>query len=190
MSYKTYTTEAVVCGSFAQNTADKSYLLFTRDGGMLYASARSVREERSRQRYALQDFSHLRVTLLKGKHGWKIGSAEALGNAFLRAPSREHRGLVSFAVGALRRYVHGEVALPKIFDDLLFVLRLSEAPLPQLRLLFEARLLFVLGYIAPEDPLRPVLEALSLKEAAEAYAPKMEAQLSAAVEQAAAASHL
>jgi recombinational DNA repair protein (RecF pathway) len=190
MSYKTYTTEAVVCGSFVQNTADKSYLLFTRDGGMLYASARSVREERSRQRYALQDFSQLRVTLLKGKHGWKIGSAEALGNAFLSAPSRECRALVSFVVGALRRYVHGEVALPQVFDDLLFILRLREIPPQPLRLLFEARLLFVLGYIAPEEDIRRVLDASSLSEAMAAYMPEMEGPLAAAIEQAAAVSHL
>lgn len=56
MAYETYTTEALVCGTFNRNTADRSYLLFTREAGMLYADARSVREERSRQRYALRTF--------------------------------------------------------------------------------------------------------------------------------------
>ena len=72
MSYQTYITDAVVVGSYASNTADKSYLLFTKRAGMLYATARSVREERSKQRYALQDFSHITVTLVKGKGGWCI----------------------------------------------------------------------------------------------------------------------
>ena len=45
MSYQTYITEALIVGSFDSNTADKSYLLFTKSAGMLYASARSVREE-------------------------------------------------------------------------------------------------------------------------------------------------
>ncbi|MEX2341217.1 MAG: recombination protein O N-terminal domain-containing protein, partial [Candidatus Paceibacterota bacterium] len=82
MSYKTYTTEAIVCGSRVNNTSDKSFLLFTKDAGMLWAAAKSVREERSRQRFALQDFSLIRASLIKGKSGWRIGSVESDRNYF------------------------------------------------------------------------------------------------------------
>ena len=56
MAYVTYTTLALVCGTFDQKTSDRSYMLFTREAGMLFASARSVREERSKQRYASTRF--------------------------------------------------------------------------------------------------------------------------------------
>ena len=122
MSYHTYTTEALVCGSFLHNTADKVFLLFTREVGMLYATAKSVREERSKQRFALQDFSLIRVSLIKGKQGWKVGSVEAKTNYFTQADNRLARGSVVTVFKTLRRFIHGEESLPTLFDFCLLAL--------------------------------------------------------------------
>jgi len=116
MTYVTYTTKALVCGTFNRNTSDRSYLLFTREAGMLYADARSVREERSRQRYALQDFSLVRVSLIKGKVGWKVGSIEAQKNYYHLAVDKDARGSVVSLFRLLRRFVKGEEAAPELFD--------------------------------------------------------------------------
>ena len=116
MAYVTYTTKALVCGTFDRNTADRSYLLFTREAGMLYADARSVREERSRQRYALQDFSFIRVSLIKGKRGWKVGSIESQKNYYHTAVDKDARGSVVSLFRLLRRFVKGEEAAPELFD--------------------------------------------------------------------------
>ena len=115
MAYATYTTKALVCGTFNRNTADRSYLLFTREAGMLYADARSVREERSRQRYALQDFSLVRVSLVKGKQSWKVGSIEAQKNYYSLAVENETRGSVVSLFRLLRRFVNCEEAAPELF---------------------------------------------------------------------------
>lgn len=122
MSYHTYTTEALVCGSFLHNTADKVFLLFTREVGMLYATAKSVREERSKQRFALQDFSLIRVSLIKGEQGWRVGSVEAKTNYFSQAEDRASRGSVVLLFKTLRRFIHGEESLPVLFDFCLSVL--------------------------------------------------------------------
>ena len=116
MSYATYITDAYVCGTFNRNTADRSYLLFTREAGMLFADAKSVREERSKQRYALQDFSRIRVSLVKGKQGWRVGSVEVYHNDFMRAVSKEARGSVVTIHRLLRRFIRGEEASPELFD--------------------------------------------------------------------------
>ena len=105
MSYQTYTTEALVCGSFLHNTADKVFLLFTREAGMLYATAKSVREERSKQRFALQDFSLINVSLIKGKQGWRVGSVEAEVNYFTKSEERLARGSVVLLFKTLRRFI-------------------------------------------------------------------------------------
>jgi len=107
MSHKIYTTEAIVCGSFQRRTADLSYRLFTKDFGMLPATARGVRKERSRQRYALQDFSYLKVSLIKGKNGWLIGSIEPYENFYQTAVDKEARGSVVGLCRFLRRFVVG-----------------------------------------------------------------------------------
>jgi recombinational DNA repair protein (RecF pathway) len=116
MAYVTYTTEALVCGTFNRNTSDNSYLLFTREAGMLYADARSSREERSRQRYALQDFSLVRVSLVKGKRGWKVGSIEARKNYYHEAGDKMSRGSVVSLFRLLRRFLKGEEIMKDIFD--------------------------------------------------------------------------
>jgi len=154
MSYQTYITQAIVCGSFDSNTADKSFLLFTRRGGMLYATARSVREERSKQRYALQVFSHISISLVRGKRGWRIGSVESAGNLFSEAPSKVARGSVVSIMKLVRQYVHGEETNPALYDEvrqgLAFLIALpDEATRGGWEAFIKARILYQLGYIAP-----------------------------------------
>lgn len=150
MSYQTYTTKALVCGTFNRNTADRSYLLFTREAGMLYADARSVREERSRQRYALQDFSLVRVSLIKGKRGWKIGSIEAQENYYQTSIDKDARGSVVSLFRLLRRFVKGEEADPELFDyiiDALNELSNEVAKRSFVSIAIQVQVLAVLGYV-------------------------------------------
>jgi len=193
MSYKTYTTEALICGSVAHNTSDKNYLLFCKEAGMVWASARSVREERSKQRCALQDFSHIRVSLVKGKSGWRIGSAQALGNPFMQAQSRQKRGMVKHVVSELRRYVHGEVPLQSVYEDAFELLSAEDKEKDSnelLQRLFSVRLLSELGYIAEEPAWAEVVEAPTLVSAHAAYKEHMAVSIASAIQEGAQASHL
>ena len=161
MSYQTYITDAIVVGSYASNTADKSYLLFTKRAGMLYASARSVREERSKQRYALQDFSHITVTLVKGKGGWRIGSVEVHENFFMKTSTRAERGSIVKVTKLLRRYVQGEAPEEDLYEEFVDALTLLTQPDLAVREAFEfavmVRLLALLGYVAKDSVLETVL---------------------------------
>jgi len=178
MSYKTYTTEAIVCGSRVNNTSDKSFLLFTYKDGMLWAAARSVREERSRQRFALQDFSLIRVSLVKGKSGWRIGSVTSVRNYYKEAVSREGRGGVVAVVKLLRQFIHGEESAVSVYEDTKIALGKIVSAEKGKALLFQDlymyRLLYQLGYIAKDDLAESLVEnnvwdrevkELSLKEA-------------------------
>lgn len=160
MAYQTYITEAIVCGSKHSMTSDRAYLLFTKDAGMLWATARSVRLEKSKQRYALQDFSIIRVSLVKGKGGWRAGSVEAVGNPFMEALSRQARGGVHSAMMLLRRFVHGEEVNTSLYSDTVLALTCMSVAeggdIADLQDIFTLRLLHSLGYIAP----RAVYEAL------------------------------
>lgn len=162
MAYATYITSAIVVGSRGGRGADRSFQLYTEGAGMLYATARSVREERSRQRYALQDFSIIRISLVRGKSDWRIGSVEGEYNAYFEATSREARGAVVAIVRALRMYVRGESPDPRIFADtrraLIRAASLTDpvevAGLVERYLL---RLLYHLGYIADQQSFEDVV---------------------------------
>lgn len=161
MAYATYTTEAVVCGSFDRSSSNRSFLLFTEDAGMLFAEARSVREERSKQRFALQEFSVVRVSLVRGKSGWRIGSVEALGNPFMESDDRETRGEVVRLVRLLRRYIHGEEPHPETYrlvrEALAAIGGGTIANRSAFSLLLELNLLYKLGYVSSDQQITPFL---------------------------------
>jgi recombinational DNA repair protein (RecF pathway) len=195
MSYQTYITKAIVCGSKASNTSDKSYLLFTQELGMLWATARSVRVEKSKQRFALQDFSIIRVSLVQGKATWRIGSVEALLNPFLAATSRESRGGVSFIVKSLRQYVHGESSVPRAFTDTEALLRAlatlhdTEA-IAMYQQVFSLRLLAELGYVKVTEDIKKLIEKEAIQEAIDAYDLSLDSVVTKCIEHASGVSHL
>ncbi len=151
MAYQTYITEALICGSRASNTSDRSYLLFTREAGMLYATAKSVREERSKQRFALQEFSYVRATLIHGKAGWRFAGVEPIACLYALTDTREARTYIRNIVRLLRRTMHGETPHPRMFDDVLRALTDLQGDAFEAReLVLSLRILDVLGYIAPD----------------------------------------
>lgn len=148
--YQTYITEALVCGSYDNNNADRSFLLFAREAGMIYAHAKSVREERSKQRYALQECSHIRATLIRGKSGWKIAGAEPIQNLYMHADSRETRAFLRNIIRLLKRVIHGETVYEEIFDDVVRAcMESAKYPHTKLETVLSLRILHALGYIAP-----------------------------------------
>ncbi|MFT7645105.1 MAG: recombinational DNA repair protein (RecF pathway) [Candidatus Paceibacteria bacterium] len=192
MAYATYTTKALVCGTYNRNTSDCSYLLFTREAGMLYADARSVREERSRQRYALQDFSLARVSLVKGKRGWKIGSIESRQNYYREAVNKSARISVVSLFRLLRRFVKGEEADPEFFDYIATALTELTGEMKVrsfVLLVVQVRTLSLLGYV----DVKTVPEAVRIlppQEIAEQYSADIELQIGKLYTHAVAVSHL
>lgn len=191
MAYKTYITEALVCGSYDRHTSDRLYMLFTRDAGMVYAAARSVREERSKQRYALQDFSHVRVTLIHGKSGWRIAGVESLCNYYALCESREARACVRNGILLARRCIQGEVPHAEIFDDVVAAYQGVHTCDPVLlNMIVSLRMLSALGYVAPHDELHRILTAPTPVEGVQGISQIERERCSVAVEHALAQSQL
>ncbi len=150
MAYQTYITEALVCGSYDSNTSDRSFLLFTKEAGMIYAKAKSVREERSKQRYALQVCSHVRATLIRGKSGWKIAGVEPIQNLYALTESREARAFLRNIILLLKRTIHGETVYTEIFSDVISAcVQIEKYPQRKLESILSLRILHALGYVAP-----------------------------------------
>ncbi len=152
MAYQTYITEAIVCGSSDSNTSNRSFLLFTRDAGMVYAHAQSVREERSKHRFAMQECGHVRVTLVRGKAGWRVIGAESLGNFYTNAQSREARAFVRNVLLLVRRFLLGETPHEGIFDEVVFSCTQLDVYIPsKLEFVMSLRILHSLGYIGESE---------------------------------------
>lgn len=149
-----------MCGHKDSYTSDRSFLLFTEDAGMVWASARSVREERSKQRPALQDFSLVRVSLVKGKTGWKIGSVSVTENFYSLSTTRESRGAVTSIIRLVRQYLQGEELQPAVFADTVAALESAVAAVVGESIvdMFKLRFLYHLGYIAPHESFMALLQ--------------------------------
>jgi recombinational DNA repair protein (RecF pathway) len=192
MSYQTYITEALVCGTFNRNTADRSYLMFTKEAGMLFAEARSVREERSRQRFALQDFSLVRVSLIKGKVTWKIGSIESKTNYFSNAASKEARGSVVSTLKFLRRFFSGQEPAPELFEMVIAALETLSHEVTHrsfLEVVLQMRILLELGYV-DRGLIPPVLIEGELATVGVHHTDALEQQIQALLQKAITTSHL
>lgn len=132
---------------------------------MLWATARSVREERSKQRFALQDFSLIRVSLVRGKSGWRIGSVESEKNYFADCKDQPNRAAVTVVVKLLRQFLHGEVAQSELFDDVKRALaEAGAADAPNDRRIvdiFSLRFFHQLGYVAALPAFRHYLDEIT-----------------------------
>lgn len=103
--YEKYHTEALILGNREMGEADRVVALFTRDFGLVRARASAVRTEHSKMRYAVQDYAHADVSLVKGKRGWRLAGATALKSA-----TGDRKCVATFARIAelTMRLVHGE----------------------------------------------------------------------------------
>ena len=138
-------------GSSESGEADRSLLLFTRDFGLVRARAASLRSERSKMRYALQDYCHADVSLVRGKAGWRAAGATAIMYA-----TGDTRGMQAFAriSELVVRLVHGEEVNEYLYQALVeahgaLMVEKCEA-FGMIEIICVARLLYSLGYISNE----------------------------------------
>lgn len=163
MSYHVYHTEALILSGRPSGEGDRRLFCYTRELGLVVAHARSLREGRSRLRYALQTFAHAEIDLVRGKQTWRLISArpvDSLGDLW-RHPSK--RRILAHHTGLLERLIQGEERHEVLFDDILqglvFLRTVSEErELRAAELLLVIRLLTHLGYWGDKELHAPLFE--------------------------------
>ena len=113
-----YHTEGLILGSKNSGECGKYYFIFTRDLGMIYATAQGVRKMSSKLRFVLQDFSYLKIDFVKGKDFWRITSASKTNK--LEKLSRPETFKVFVNISKLlKRLLAGEDPNKDLFLDLI-----------------------------------------------------------------------
>ncbi len=123
--YHLYYTDAIVLGAAPSGEGSKTISLFTRELGLITATAQSVREERSKLRYGLQDFSYSHITLVRGKEYWRITGAECVEH--LLSGSLEPERMIGRVCRLLRRLLAGEEKNEPLFCAVLEGLQFVKA---------------------------------------------------------------
>lgn len=138
MAIEKYTTECLVIESFDQGEHDRVFKIFTRDFGMIFVHAKSIRKLESKLRSHILPRSRSLVTLVEGRETWRLVGAESI---FLKKESLEEVTLL------LKRFVRGEGAHKTLYDRLIeFLEKSSSYENKMSRVLLFYILLVELGY--------------------------------------------
>lgn len=158
-----YHTEGIILGSGNFGETGKYYSIFTRDLGMIYASAQGVRKMSSKLRFVLQDFSYLKIDLVKGKDFWRITSASKTNK--LENLSRPEIFEVFVNISKLlKRLLAGEDPNKTLFVDFLNGLSVLEKAetkeeLRNVEVVIVLRILNNLGYIGGNEILKDFIKS-------------------------------
>lgn len=158
-----YHTEGVILGSKNYGETGRYCSIFTRDLGMIYASAQGVRKMSSKLRFVLQDFSYIKVDLVQGKDFWRVTSASKTNALEGLTKSREILEVVSNVSNLLKRLLAGVEPNQALFADLINGLSILEKSktedLRNIEAILVLRILNNLGYIGGSKTLESLVKS-------------------------------
>lgn len=150
-----YTTEGFILKSMPFGEANRYFLIFTKDFGLIRATAQGVRLLKSKLRYSLVDNSLVTLSVVRGKDLWRITSAQSRTSAHEAFKNRPKEfTLINRVFSLVLRLVHGEEKNERLFTDLheavsfLNQNTLSAIQLHNFECILALRLLFDLGYLS------------------------------------------
>ena len=159
-----YHTEGLILGSKNSGEAGKYYSIFTRDLGMIYASASGVRKISSKLRFVLQDFSYVKIDLVEGRDFWRVTSASKT-NLLEKIAKNKDTFEIFYNIGnLLKRLLAGVEPNQALFADLVSGLSLLEKKenqddLRNIEVIIVLRILNNLGYIGGNETLQDLIKS-------------------------------
>lgn len=194
--YHFHHTEAIVIATRPLKESDRRLRLFTREFGVVTATATGVRSLQSKLRYALQPYMLVTLVMVHGKQGWRVTNAVPKISLFVKEVGREksRRTIISL-LGFIARFLPESVAERGLFDFVCAscqhildgtILGEHEAVV---RLVCEYKTLHTCGYISTPIQFRSLL-GIETPSDALVYATSIKKHLLDAVAQGVTASHL
>lgn len=165
--YHVYSTQGIVLGRVISGEANSFLWIFTRDLGLVGATAQGVRLNKSKLRYGLQMYSHSEVSLVRGKGGWRVVSARPMVNVYqeLREKGAASLSLFLNVMTLLRRMVQGQESDEELYNVLMYMIEfLRSTPAKEISKrheeLFVYAILTLLGYVPHDEEFTKRLYAL------------------------------
>ena len=159
-----YHTEGIILSSKNFGETGRHYSIFTKDLGLIYASAQGVRKISSKLRFVLQDFAYIKVDLVQGKDFCLLTSAMKTNE--LEEITKQSKNLAVFSNIArlLKRLLAGIEPNPELFTDVLnglYVLEKSksEEDLRNIEMIMVLRILNNLGYIGGSEEMQKLVKS-------------------------------
>ncbi|MBI5004862.1 MAG: DNA repair protein RecO [Candidatus Lloydbacteria bacterium] len=122
MSHHIYTTEGIVLGGISVGESNRYVYILTKNLGLVGAHVQGARELRSKLRFALDNFSHTEIAMVRGKDMWRVTSAIPLPSYQALFFDRDKLRTFARTASLVRRLVAGETEHAELFD---FIFRMA-----------------------------------------------------------------
>lgn len=171
-----YQTRGFIIRSTNTAEADRTIFVFTEALGLLVVNARAARKVSSKLRYSLQNYSFIRLAVVRGKNVWRLTDAENL-VSFRTAGDAKTLKILAGIFSLLNRFVHGEGENPTLFRSLDYLFRflqeteLSDDEMFTVEMLAAVQIFSALGYVGESKTLAPFLTTTISKSVVENFAP-------------------
>lgn len=166
--HEVVTTRGIVLGKRTVGEANTLVSILTEDLGVIRASARSARLEKSKLRYGLESLTFGRFSLVRGKYDWKMTGVQELARPFMNGTLSQRK--TAGKIGRLLlRLIQGEEPIKKlftvVFDGLTYIAKeQDEHTLPYVEAVLVLRILAELGYVEERKGLSVFLETHEFSE--------------------------
>lgn len=130
--YSIITTEGFIIDSRPRGEAGKLLYIFTKEYGLVMATAQGIRLEKSKLKYFVQDHSFGLFSFVKGKEYWRLTNAQELvlgkkdekrGSVSVKKYGKNHDELLARVAMLLKKLLHGEESNESLFE---VIFRLSD----------------------------------------------------------------
>lgn len=153
-------TEGLVLAKRGRGEANTSVVLLTEKLGVIRASARSARLERSKLRYGLETLTAGTFSFVRGKHDWKLTGAEDLSRQCV-GQGRGARTAAGRIARLLLRLIQGEEPVAQLYRavmaGLTYIASADDRDIELVECLTVLRILSLLGYVHGGHALEPFL---------------------------------
>ena len=153
MAHQIYLTEGIIIKKRDFGEADRLFWIYTEKFGMIMASAKGVRLEKSKLRGNLDVFTYGDFAVISSKDFWRLVDARETISAKLNHDSAEHVKIFARIASLLARMIKGEERNEEIWKQLkilflnLFKKNVEKKDLKDLEIRLTAAILKTLGYM-------------------------------------------
>ncbi|PCI21279.1 DNA repair protein RecO [Candidatus Wolfebacteria bacterium] len=153
MSHKIFHTEGIVLSSKDTRESDRFLTVFTKELGVIRATAQGIRKLESKLRYSLQDLSYANIDFVRGREVWRVTTASKIQPLVSSSHNTYATEVIANISRLLERLCQGEEKNELLYASVIESFLYLQDPLltndqaKNVELLTVLRIMYHLGYI-------------------------------------------
>ncbi len=192
--HKIHVSDGVVLAKRGVGEANTQVAIFTKELGLIRATARSARLGKSKLRYGLEVLTEGRFSFVRGKHEWKVTGVETISRDLVPS-TREGKVAVGRVSRLLLRLIHGEERGDKLYVAVrqgfsFFAASHTKEEIESAEWVLVLRILSQLGYVPRISELAPFVGEENITEELALQAQVVKGFLIRTINESLAATHL